>query len=61
MASDATGVGAGLVLFLLVVLMAVWVFTDAKDHSRDSAPLWGLIAFFGGILGVLLYLVVGRE
>jgi hypothetical protein len=37
------------------------VYADAKRNSPQSAFLRALVAFFGGILGLLLYLLLGRE
>lgn len=58
---------AGLFLvFLLLwlvfaIVLPVWVYSDAQQHSDDSPLLWALVAFFGGILGFLLYLIIGRN
>ena len=58
----------GLVLLLAFVLFLVfavaiplWVYSDAQHNSPHSAALWALVAFFGGLLGLLLYFVVGRQ
>lgn len=39
----------------------LWVFIDASENSSQSAVLWGLVVFFGGILGILLYILLGRD
>jgi len=49
------------VLLLAWVVGTIWVFLDASVNSSQSAFLWGLVAFFGGILGVLLYALLGRD
>lgn len=53
------------VLFVLAALVAIaiplWVYSDAKQHSDQSPLLWALVAFFGGILGLLLYFLLGRN
>ena len=57
--------GAGtFVAFLLAIVWVVgtiWVFADATVNSSQSAFLWGLVAFFGGVLGILLYALLGRD
>lgn len=39
----------------------VVVFADATVNSSQSAILWGFVAFIGGILGILLHLLMGRD
>jgi heme/copper-type cytochrome/quinol oxidase subunit 2 len=58
----------GLVLLLALVLFVVfaivipvWVYHDAQKNSPHSGMLWALVAFFGGLLGVLLYFIIGRD
>lgn len=46
---------------LLSILLTIWVYVDAQAHSRHPAILWALITFFGGIIGLLLYLIIGRD
>ncbi|WP_415378947.1 hypothetical protein [Halosimplex sp. TS25] len=49
-------------LILVVGLIGtVWVFVDAAENSSQSAVLWGLVALFGGFLGILLYALLGRD
>lgn len=50
------------VLMLIVWFIGTfWVLTDATVNSEQSAILWGLVAFFGAILGILLYVLLGRN
>ncbi|WP_245742142.1 PLDc N-terminal domain-containing protein [Natrinema salaciae] len=49
-----------LVLFVLYLAALVWVYADAQTNSPHSAVLWTLVVFFGGFLGLLLYLLIGR-
>lgn len=49
-------------LFILAgIIGTIWVFIDAAENSSQSAILWGLVAFFGGFLGILLYVLLGRD
>ena len=48
-------------LFLVSLVATIWVWIDASVNSSQSAVLWGLVAFFGGILGILLYYLLGRD
>lgn len=58
---------AGLFLVFLMlwlvfaIVLPLWVHSDAQKNSDDSPLLWALVAFFGGILGFLLYLIIGRN
>jgi len=40
--------------------LAIWTYSDAKRNSPHSASLWALVVFFGSLLGILLYFLVGR-
>jgi len=59
------GAGVGGLVFLLFLVMAIvlpiWVYSDAQSNSPHSAVLWALVAFFGGIVGLLLYVILGRD
>lgn len=61
----AAGGAVALIGVLMFVLFAIvlpfWVYSDAEQNSSHSALLWALVAFFGGILGLLLYLIIGRD
>ncbi|WP_241431041.1 hypothetical protein [Natrinema pallidum] len=61
---QASSGGILLVVLLFVVIQIgalVWVYTDAQMNSPHSAALRTLVVFFGGRLGLLLYILVGRE
>lgn len=45
---------------IVFTAVAVWVYKDAKIHSRHSPLLWGAAVFFGGFFGLGLYFWVGR-
>ena len=50
-----------LLLFVIKIAIVFWVYTDAEENSPHSAVLWALVALFGGLLGLLLYLIIGRD
>ncbi|SNZ04436.1 Phospholipase_D-nuclease N-terminal [Natronoarchaeum philippinense] len=47
--------------FIFSIIIPFWVYSDAQQNSSYSAVLWALVAFFGGLLGLLLYLLIGRD
>ena len=48
-------------LFLVVHLaMIVWTYSDAQSRSDHPPILWALVVFFAPLLGILLYLIIGR-
>ena len=51
----------GFALLIAGIVGTLWVFVDASENSSQSAVLWGLVALFGGILGILLYVLLGRD
>lgn len=50
-----------LLLIVLFLAAVYWVYTDAQKNSEQSAFLCALVVVFGAVLGVLLYLLLGRE
>jgi len=58
-------VGIFFLFFLLVLVvtagLVLWTYQDAQVNSGDSAALWALVVFLAPVLGVLLYLLVGRD
>ena len=54
----------GPVALLSIAVFAVaaplWVYSDARRHSAHNPVLWALVAFFGGPLGLLAYVLLGR-
>ncbi|GAB6877741.1 hypothetical protein JCM17823_00150 [Halorubrum gandharaense] len=58
------GAGVALLVWLLFFVvhlgLIVWTYSDAKRYSDHPAFLWALVVFFAPILGILLYLILGR-
>ncbi|QCS41058.1 PLDc N-terminal domain-containing protein [Natrinema versiforme] len=50
-----------LVFFVIQIAALIWVYSDAQTNSPQSAVLWTLVVFFGGLLGLLLYVLIGRD
>ncbi|WP_439025536.1 PLDc N-terminal domain-containing protein [Haloarchaeobius sp. DT45] len=60
----ATGILGLFVLLsfvVFVVVLPLWTYADAQQNSSQSAFLWALVVFFGALLGLLLYFLVGRD
>ena len=49
-----------LVTIGLAVSIALWVYEDAKVKSDQSPVLWLLVVLFASLIGIILYLAVGR-
>ena len=49
-----------LIAIVLAIVLPFWVYSDAKKNSPHSPFLWALVVFFGGLLGLLLYFLLGR-
>lgn len=47
--------------FLISLLLAIWVYTDATRRGDDRAILWFVVVFFLSILGLIIYLVLRKE
>jgi len=54
-----------LVCFCLIMLawlgVSIWVYKDAKKKNINNPAVWGLITYFLTLLGLLLYLFIGRK
>jgi len=46
-----------IVFFVLALLLAVWVYKDAKKRDMNAA-VWLLIVLVTGCIGCIIYLVV---
>lgn len=45
-----------LIAFIAWLLVAVWVYKDAKKRGENGA-LWAIIIIVGGLIGIILWLV----
>jgi hypothetical protein len=41
--------------------LVYWVYQDAAARGNDKAGLWALLVFLTPIIGLLIYLLVGRD
>jgi lipid-A-disaccharide synthase-like uncharacterized protein len=41
--------------------MIAWTYSDAQSRSEHPPILWALVVFFAPLLGILLYLIIGRD
>ncbi|TYL38949.1 hypothetical protein CV102_10625 [Natronococcus pandeyae] len=58
------GGGAAFFAFLLFVVsiaLIVWTYADAQKNSSHPAFLWAIVVFFAPLLGIVLYLLLGRN
>lgn len=53
----------GLVVLVIALVFAYWVYTDAEKRGKDNALLWAaavgiltLLTLIGGVLALLFYL-----
>jgi apolipoprotein N-acyltransferase len=46
--------------FVVNIIILIWVYRDAKAHGANPV-LWALIVFFTGVIGLILYLLLGRK
>ena len=61
--SGAAGVFVLFAILVLVVTLAmiVWTYSDAQENSTHPAFLWAVVVFLAPLLGIILYLLVGRD
>jgi hypothetical protein len=41
--------------------LAYWVYKDAQKMANPNAVLWAVLTFFTTLLGLILYLLIGRN
>ncbi len=69
---DAVGTGFvfGSILLYCICLLGIFliwggvsylIYKDAVKNNVDNPILWALLTFFLGLLGIVLYLVVGKN
>ncbi len=51
----------GLLSLVVHLAIIVWVYSDAQTRSDQPAFLWAIVAFLAPLLGIVLYLILGRE
>jgi uncharacterized membrane-anchored protein len=57
----------GVILLLWLLLVAAflaltyWVYKDAKQNSQHPAFLWAIVVFLAPLLGLVLYVLLGRN
>ncbi|MBO4246841.1 PLDc N-terminal domain-containing protein [Halomicrobium sp. IBSBa] len=51
----------GLAITALWVWVSYWVYTDATDRGMDTATLWAVVTFVGGVIGLLIYILVRED
>ncbi|GAA0505262.1 Phospholipase_D-nuclease N-terminal [Halorubrum aquaticum] len=50
-----------LLMFAAHIAMIVWTYSDAQKRSGHPAFLWAIVVFFAPLLGIVLYLILGRD
>ena len=48
-------------VFLATIVLSIWTYRDAQKNSRQSPLLWAIVVLLAPVLGILLYLLVGRD
>ncbi|PSQ22361.1 hypothetical protein BRD04_04560 [Halobacteriales archaeon QS_9_67_17] len=57
----AFGLLFGLLTLLVLVAAVYWTYTDAKTNSDQPAWLWAIVVVLAPLLGILLYVLLGRN
>lgn len=51
----------GLLMLAVQIGLIVWTYSDAQRNSSHPAFLWAIVIFFAPLLGIVLYLLLGRD
>ena len=44
-------------IFIVYILIAIWVYKDAKKRG-ENASLWAVIVVFAGLIGILIWFAI---
>lgn len=50
-----------LLTLALLIAAVVWTYSDAQRNSTHPAFLWAIVVFFAPLVGLVLYLILGRN
>ncbi|WP_049915375.1 PLDc N-terminal domain-containing protein [Haloferax mucosum] len=56
--------GGGALFFIILILllgMVIWTYSDARRNSTHPAFLWAVVVFLAPLLGIVLYILLGRN
>ncbi len=51
-------IGLMIIFFLIWIGVSIWVYKDAKKRGEDSPVIWLLVTLFGGLVGLIVWLVI---
>lgn len=59
----AAGIGLlfALVMFAIQIGLILWTYSDAQTNSDQPAFLWAIVVFLAPLLGIVLYVLLGRN
>jgi len=47
-----------IIIFIVWLAAAYWAYKDAKKRGVEHPGLWGVVVFFAGLIGIIIYLVL---
>src|SRR5436305_1984072 len=50
-----------LIGLVIDIAITYWVYTDAKKRGNPNAVLWAVVTFFFTLIGLILYVLIGRN
>lgn len=51
----------GILAFVVSIALVFWTYSDAQSNSSHPAFLWAIVVFLAPLLGIVLYLLLGRD
>jgi hypothetical protein len=51
----------GVLTLLIQIALVLWTYTDAQKNSSHPAFLWAFVVFLSSVLGIIAYLILGRN
>jgi apolipoprotein N-acyltransferase len=59
--SEVAAFFAMIVLFVLYLALTYWAYADASDRGMDVPGFAAALVFFGGLPGLIIYLLIRPE
>lgn len=57
----AVGVAFPLVLLVISIGIALWIYRDAKERGVQAPALWAILGFIFNVLGLVIYLIARKN
>lgn len=47
--------------YVILIVISIWTYKDAKKRGAETPVLWLIVVLFGGILGLIVWLIIRKD